>query len=123
MAVTPRASLGASAWSSRTAVRRIGFLRLSGQSAATSGDYRNFRLLGGRRLSHTIDPRVGEPVSHALASVTVVAASAVEADGLATAIQVLGPDEGWHFACREGLAALLLVRSESGFERRAILNP
>ena len=93
-------------------------LRLSGQSAATSGDYRNFRLLDGRRLSHTIDPRVGEPVSHALASVTVVAASAAEADGLATAIQVLGPDEGWHFACREGLAALMLVRSESGFERR-----
>lgn len=93
-------------------------LRLSGQSAATSGDYRNFRLLDGRRLSHTIDPRVGAPVSHALASVTVVAASAAEADGLATAIQVLGPVGGWHFARREGLAALLLVRSESGFERR-----
>ncbi len=93
-------------------------LRLSGQSAATSGDYRNFRLLDGRRLSHTIDPRAGEPVSHALASVTVVAASAAEADGLATAIQVLGPDAGWRFVHREGVAALLLVRSESGFERR-----
>lgn len=98
------------------AVQRV--VRLSGQSAATSGDYRNFRVLDGRRLSHTIDPRVGEPVSHALASVTVVAASAAEADGLATAIQVLGPDAGWRFARREGVAALLLVRSESGFERR-----
>ena len=93
-------------------------LRLSGRAAATSGDYRNFRLLGGRRLSHTIDPRTGSPVSHALASVTVVAASAAEADGLATAIQVLGPDAGWRFARREGVAALLLVRSESSFERR-----
>ena len=93
-------------------------LRLSGQSAATSGDYRNFRLLGGRRLSHTIDPRTGKPVGHALASVTVVAASAAQADGLATAIQVLGPDAGWHFAHREGVAALLLVRGESGFEHR-----
>ena len=93
-------------------------LRLSGQSAASSGDYRNFRLLGGRRLSHTIDPRTGKPVGHALASVTVVAASAAQADGLATAIQVLGPDAGWHFARREGLAALLLVRGESGFAHR-----
>lgn len=97
-------------------------LRLSGQAAATSGDYRNFRLLDGRRLSHTIDPRTGAPVSHALASVTVVAASAAAADGLATAIQVLGPDAGWRFARREGVAALLLVRSESseksGFEHR-----
>ncbi len=93
-------------------------LRLSGQSAATSGDYRNFRLLDGRRLSHIIDPRTGAPVSHPLASVTVVAASAAGADGLATAIQVLGPDEGWNFARRDGTAALLLVRSESGFERR-----
>ena len=93
-------------------------LRLSGQSAATSGDYRNFRLLDGRRLSHAIDPRTGEPVSHALASVTVVAASAAQADGLATAIQVLGPDAGFSFARQEGVAVLLLVRGESGFEHR-----
>ncbi len=93
-------------------------LRLSGQSAATSGDYRNFRTLEGRRLSHAIDPRTGQPSSHALASVTVVAARAAEADGLATAIQVLGLDAGWRFARREQLAALLLVRGASGFERR-----
>ena len=93
-------------------------LRLSGQSAATSGDYRNFRMLDGQRLSHIVDPRTGEPVRHALASVTVVAASAAQADGLATAILVLGPDAGWHFAGRERVAALLLVRGESGFEHR-----
>ncbi|MYG12734.1 MAG: FAD:protein FMN transferase, partial [Gammaproteobacteria bacterium] len=93
-------------------------LRLSGQSAATSGDYRNFRMLDGRRLSHAIDPRAGQPVSHALASVTVVAARAAQADGLATAIQVLGPNAGWRFAQDERAAALLLVRGESGFEHR-----
>ncbi|MYE49844.1 MAG: FAD:protein FMN transferase, partial [Gammaproteobacteria bacterium] len=93
-------------------------LRLSGQSAATSGDYRNFRMLDGRRLSHVVDPRTGEPVRHALASVTVVAASAAQADGLATAILVLGPDAGWGFARAERVAALLLVRGESGFEHR-----
>jgi len=93
-------------------------LRLSGQSAATSGDYRNFRMLDGRRLSHAIDPRTEEPVRHALASVTVVTASAAEADGLATAILVLGPDAGWRFAQDERVAALLLVRGESGFEHR-----
>ena len=93
-------------------------LRLSGQSAATSGDYRNFRMVEGRRLSHAIDPRAGKPVRHALASVTVVAASAAEADGLATAILVLGPDAGWRFARDERAPAMLLQRGERGFEHR-----
>ena len=93
-------------------------LTLSGQSAATSGDYRNFRMLGERRLSHTIDPRDGRPVSHRLASVTLVAGSAAQADALATAIHVLGPDAGLDFARRQGLAALLLVRGDGGFEGR-----
>ena len=75
-------------------------------------------MLDGRRLSHAIDPCAGQPVSHALASVTVVAARAAQADGLATAIQVLGPNAGWRFAQDERAAALLLVRGESGFEHR-----
>lgn len=99
-------------FSSRT-VQRV--VSLTGRAMATSGDYRNFRDIGGRRVSHTIDPRTGRPISHRLASVTVIAASCMEADGLATALMVLGPEAGLALADREGIAALLIVRDVDGF--------
>ncbi|MDP2319067.1 MAG: FAD:protein FMN transferase [Acidobacteriota bacterium] len=86
---------------------------------ATSGDYRNFREVNGVRLSHLIDPRTAYPVRHQLASVTVVEASCLRADALATAIMVLGPDEGMALARRLDLAVLLLVRNDhAGFDER-----
>ena len=94
--------------------RPVRVLALSGEAAATSGDYRNFRMDGERRLSHTLDPRTGRPVEHHLASVTVVAPSAAEADGLATLINVLGPQAGLRFARRRNLAVLLLTRGAEG---------
>ena len=78
---------------------------------STSGDYREFLDLGGRRVSHTIDPRTGEPVTHGLAAVTVVAGSAAEADAWATALMVLGREQGLPVARRLGLAALFIERS------------
>lgn len=86
---------------------------------ATSGDYRNYREQDGVRLSHTIDPRTGRPIAHRLASVSVVHRTAALADAWATALNVLGPDEGLTLAEREGLAALFLVRDEAGFVPRA----
>lgn len=87
---------------------------LSGQCLATSGDYRNYYEVGDRRLSHTIDPRNGRPVSHGLASASVVAPLCVRADGMATALEVLGPDEGFKLAVEQGWAALLIGRREDG---------
>jgi thiamine biosynthesis lipoprotein len=87
-------------------------------AVATSGDYRNFIEADGIRLSHTIDPRTGHPVNHRLASVTVVHASAMWADGYATLLNVLGPDAGFEFAQESGLAALFIERAENGFEER-----
>ena len=78
---------------------------------ATSGDYRNFYELDGKRLSHTLDPRTGRPVAHALASVTVVHPEAIWADAWATALTVLGPAEGYDLATREGLAAHFIARA------------
>ena len=94
------------------------FLSLSDGAVATSGDYRNFRTVGDIRFSHTIDPRTGRPVAHDMVSVTVLADTAALADGLATLINVLGPDDGLAFARRQGLAALLLIRREGGLDRR-----
>lgn len=76
---------------------------------ATSGNYRNFFDNGGTRYSHIIDPRSGSPVRHALASVTVIAPSTMEADALSTALMVLGPGEGQRLARRDGIAAYFIV--------------
>jgi thiamine biosynthesis lipoprotein len=86
---------------------------------ATSGDYRNYREEGGRRISHTIDPRTGRPIQHRLASVTIIHQTAALADAYATALNVLGPDDGFALAEREGLAVLFLVREGDGFVARA----
>lgn len=91
---------------------------LHGLSIATSGDYRKFTEIDGRRLSHTIDPRTGRPVAGKPASVTVLHADCMRADALATAITVLGADEGMRFAEKQGVAALSLMRTRQGFEER-----
>ena len=58
----------------------------------TSGNYRKFYVRDGKKYAHTIDPRTGYPVEHGLLSATVVAPTAAEADALATACMVLGPE-------------------------------
>ena len=87
-------------------------IELTTGAVATSGDYRNAFEHDGRRYSHIIDARHGAPVSHALASVTVVAESAMLADAWATALMVLGPDEGMKIAQTHGLACLFIMRDE-----------
>jgi thiamine biosynthesis lipoprotein len=78
---------------------------------ATSGNYRYYFDYNGRRYSHRIDPRTGEPVAHSLASVTVIDPVCMHADALATALTVLGPDEGMKYATDRNIAALFIVRS------------
>lgn len=85
-------------------------LPVSGQSVATSGDYRIFFEAQGRRYSHTIDPSTGEPITHGLASVSVVADSCMQADALATALNVMGLQRGMALAQREGIAAHFITR-------------
>ena len=94
-------------------------LELSDISVATSGDYRNYFERDGERYSHTIDPRSGRPIRHRLASVTVLAPTAAEADALATALMVMGPGPGFDFAAANELAALLLVKEGDGFAELA----
>ncbi len=94
-------------------------LALRDGALATSGDYRNYREVDGVRVSHTIDPRTARPIAHRLASVSVVHRTAALADAWATALNVLGPDEGPTVAEREGLAALFLVREGEGFTAHA----
>jgi thiamine biosynthesis lipoprotein len=67
---------------------------ISNQAFATSGDYRNFIEINGVRYSHVIDPRTGYPVSNGVVSVSIVAADCTLADGLATALMVMGAEKG-----------------------------
>jgi thiamine biosynthesis lipoprotein len=91
-------------------------VELQDLAMATSGDYRNYYEKNGKRFSHIIDPRSGRPVSHRLASVTVLHADAMRADALATGLAVLGARAGAELAEREKLAAYFIeYRSGGGF--------
>ena len=82
---------------------------------ATSGDYRNYFEKDGQRYAHIIDPRTGQPITHNLASVTIIGQSAMSADALATALMVLGPEAGFRLATRENLAAFFVVKDGERF--------
>ncbi len=90
-------------------------IHIGDNGIATSGDYRNYFESEGVRYSHTIDPKTGKPITHKLVSVTVINKSCMLADGLATAITVLGPQAGLKFAEKQQLAVFLLVKEGDDF--------
>jgi thiamine biosynthesis lipoprotein len=85
---------------------------------ATSGDYRNYFQHQGADYSHTIDPRTGLPVVHTLASVSVVSQTCMDADALATALLVLGPEAGYNLAVKENWPILMIVANGAEFENK-----
>jgi thiamine biosynthesis lipoprotein len=90
-------------------------LMLTDGAVATSGDYRHFVSVAGKRLAHTIDPKRGAPLVDAPASVTVVGQTCMLADAMATALMVMGPHEGCRLAAEQGISALILLREGDGF--------
>lgn len=78
-----------------TRQRAFSKLAISGFAVATSGDYEKYVTIGGKRYSHTIDPRTGYPVT-GLKSVTILAPNAELADALATPVMVMGRAVGLH---------------------------
>ncbi len=82
---------------------------LTDASVATSGDYRNFRVIDGVRVDHVIDPRIAAPADNGVASVTVVHEEAMFADAYATAIMVLGAEAGVALADDLGFAVYVLT--------------
>ncbi len=89
-------------------------VELGDLAMATSGDYRDFYEAGGERLTHVVDPRIGRPVAHGLASVSVVHPRAALADAWATTLLVLGPEAGPEAAAQAGLGAYFIRRGEGG---------
>ncbi|MCO7515045.1 FAD:protein FMN transferase [Pseudomonas guariconensis] len=94
-------------------------IAVDGLAVSTSGDYRHYFEENGRRYSHAFDARLGRPVEHDLAAVTVLDASALRADGYSTLLLILGPQQGWDFAIAHGIAAMLVTRTQDGFVSRA----
>lgn len=84
-------------------------LLLKDTALATSGNYRNFYVENGQRYAHTIDPKSGRPIQHRLASVTVLDPSCARADALATALMVLGEEQGRLLCEKAGIAAFFLI--------------
>ncbi len=84
-------------------------------AVATSGDYRNYYEQNGVRYSHLINPITGYPIKHNLVSVTVIHASSMTADGLATALNVMGKEKALELAEKDGIAVLLITKEKDGF--------
>lgn len=84
----------------------------------TAGDYHDYYERDGVRYSHTIDPATGRPIAHELASVTVITSDAAYADGMDTALEVLGPERGYALAERLRIAAYFIVRDGESFSVR-----
>lgn len=95
-------------------------LRITNMALATSGHSGNGYRAGGPKLSHIIDPRTQRPVDNGVASVSVLAPVAQTADALATALLVLGAEEGAALAESKGISALFLV--EDGDNLREVVT-
>lgn len=91
-------------------------ITVGNNAIATAGDYRNYFEDNGLRYSHLIDPKTGFPIQHNLVSVTVVHPSSLVADGLATAINVMGREAGFEMALQNDLAVMLITRENDGFK-------
>ena len=90
-------------------------VNLRNRAFATSGDYRNFFVVDGIRYTHIIDPRTAYPISNDVVSVTIIADTCTFADGLATAIMVMGPEKGLDLINRlDAVEGLIIVEQMDG---------
>ncbi len=97
------------------AAKLMAALEIDNQAVATSGDYQKFFKRGGRRASHIIDPRTGKPLVGGAVGVSVIAPDCALADGLATAISVLGPVAGLKLVeSYPGVEAVIIEEKEDG---------
>jgi len=88
---------------------------LQNLALATSGDYRNFFEIEGRRYSHVLNPQTGYPVDNSVVSASVMADTCMFADGLATALMVMGPGKGLELVGRlDQVEAMIVIEQAQG---------
>ena len=90
-------------------------LALDDGAVATSGNYRNYKVVDGKKVAHIINPATGRTAQSSLLSVTVVAGNCMDADAYATALMVMGFDGACRFASsRDDIAVVLIYVDEDG---------
>ncbi|MBE6298066.1 MAG: FAD:protein FMN transferase [Bacteroidales bacterium] len=89
-------------------------INISGKSLATSGNYRRYRIEGGKKYAHTIDPRTGYPVEHTLLSATVIADNCATADAYATAFMVVGIEKAMELCRSYNIDAYFIYQDDNG---------
>ena len=100
--------------------QHVAIVALDGLALATSGDYRNYyHDAEGAIQTHVLDPRSGRPVQHNIASLSVIAGSAMRADGLATGLYALGAEDALDVANRHNLAVCLITREGDDYHLAA----
>lgn len=104
-------------------VREIaGVMELQDTAIATSGDYRRWIDIAGKRYAHTMHPALQQPVSNRLAAVTVLACTCMLADAWATALLVLGEHDGPALARERGMDALFVLRDGVGLQEIVVIG-
>ena len=86
----------------------MGSLEVADCAVVTSGLYERYFELGGRRYHHIIDPRTCMPSESGLAGVTLIGKNAMRLDALATAVFVLGAQEGYELIADEDIEAVFM---------------
>lgn len=98
-------------------------LNVTDKSMATSGNYRNFYVKGGKKYAHTIDPKTGYPVQHSLLSATVLTDRCAKADAYATSFMVLGMDGAKKILERHKELMAYLIYSDQNNELKVWFSP
>ena len=88
-------------------------LQLDKGGIATSGNYRNYKIVDGRKVAHIIDPRTGHTAISNLLSATVIATDCMNADAYATALMVMGLDRARKFADDRNDLSVVLIYADA----------
>lgn len=89
-------------------------LQITDKAIATSGNYRQFYIENGNKITHTINPTTGYPVTHNLLSTTVIANDAITADAFATAFMVGGMEKSMKWIEENPELDALFICDEDG---------
>lgn len=89
----------------------VGVVSVADQAVVTSGDYQRYFIENGKRYCHIFDPRTGYPADSGLISVTIIASSSTEADGMSKAF-VLGLKKGMDLVKRYGKAEAIFITND-----------
>lgn len=99
----------------------IGYINLENKGFSTSGNYFNYRVVDGRRYSHTIDPTTGYPTNKAILSASVFSDDCATADAWATAIMSMGHEKAIELLkSQPTIGVCLIFSTESGGVERFV---